>query len=239
MILESISKFFLREKQAGKPKPEVKPPNLDKLPTSEQFEETREAFINERKKFYFDFLSSTLDINIMLVTDGKSEVELNKVAELIAQYEFGITLAHIKMGQELKTDAIKIVHSALEGPIYYQENLRTEEWHYFFSLKHFLGEYDFVEETKENWEVEGMALEDLMVVAGVEEASHNFYHHKENWRERLIGLMAPTYHTKDDEYSALTWKLWVVRKYFPQHHAQFKAYFNKQRALRREALERA
>lgn len=83
---------------------------------------------------------------------------------------------------------------------------------------------------------EKVPVEEFFEIAGVEEAAHLMFFQEKGCLGDGIIASAPEdldYYTSDMEWRALIWKLWYVKKYFPQYYNSLRETYKNVSKIRR------
>lgn len=225
----------------------------ESFPSNEIFSEIREKYISYQKPIILTMLQQDTDFVAFLeYTHNKTidvlQDELHRFASILAEFQLGLALIHKRLGINLKQ--LDIIYSVeridqFAGPFsYISKDSNISKKHrgkFLLHLKEAYGIFNneaIFQKVKDHWQISNITLDDLFFLAGVEEAAHRVYDQKMNKLEKIANdKVVPSYHITDLEYRALSWKLKVIKKYFPQYIMHMRTFLEKQRKIRNEYLQ--
>ena len=239
-LFESIS-HYLRPKE--------------QLPSTQAFADVREEFVTDRSVRYFQFLSTSNDfINFVEWSASSSfskEIEsVERLSNYLAHFELGLTLVHKKMRTRFSNNniflSVQTIAADHDAFIYVPKGIKIKKEcqdKYLIQLKKAFKlavSTNSLARVKDHWCIPNLSIEDLFLLAGVEEAAHRHYDRKKNKRTQISeAKFAGYYHTTDLEYRALFWKIYMARRYLPQYTdalRKFKLKMKKRREVRLSSI---
>lgn len=225
----------------------------ESLPSSEDFSNIREKYVESQKTNLFaDLLNNSDLVDFFEYTHNETidnlHGELETFASCLAQFQLGLSLIHKRLGIKLKGSDIIYSPETVDdfaGPFAYvlkgSEIDKKYRGKFLVQLKEVYriihNEAEF-QKVKDHWQIPNLTIEDLFLLTGVEEAAHRAYDQKSKKQEIIQNEEAvPSYHITDLEYRALFWKSKVIKKYLPQYVEPMRAFIQAQQSLRKEYIQ--
>lgn len=220
----------------------------ESFPPLADFDELRRKFVDEQKIYFQNLLKNYPDFVEYLQfahneTANNLSSEIEKLADKLAHFQFGLSLVHKRMGVKLKNSDLIISADNIfpsAGPIaHISKDARVNKNYkkrYLLQLKQIYSIINNPEEFNritQHWGIPNLSMEDLFFLAGVEEASHKMFDEKQNKKVSIYPEdNIPSYHISDIELRALLWKSKIIKKYLPQYIKPMKIFIEKQIQIR-------
>lgn len=218
----------------------------ESFPQPEKFDEIRTKYVEKRSRSLLKDLQESQDSEVRIYFQELSPSRQEEITSLLSQTELGMLLLHKRMGHHYSQRDLVIERDEYPsaGPVcYVPEGTFPQISDQFLislvGINEILKNPKVLEEIKMHWEVSNITKDDLFFLIGVEEAAHRMFFNKKNKQDVLSPSESPTYHSSDQEYRALLWKLEFVKLYFPQYLDAFKAFWEKNSLLRSTALSQS